>query len=101
MLSVIDGGKGLIADDHAALERAGVEIWFETPAVGILMEGDSVSGLTVKRNNEEISIKTSSVILACGGFEANRSLRSKHLGEEWSRAFVRLFRLVLVLSMTE
>ncbi|KAL5501688.1 hypothetical protein ACEPAH_8948 [Sanghuangporus vaninii] len=89
VLSVIDGGKGLIADDHAALEKAGVEMWFESPALAIVKGGDSISGLIVKRDGEEITIKTPNVILACGGFEANKSLRSKYLGEDWSRAFVR------------
>lgn len=88
VLSVIDGGKGLIHDDHAALEKAGVKIWFDSPAIKLLGDGDSMSGLIVKRNGEEITIKCSSVILACGGFEASPSLRSKYLGEEWSRARV-------------
>lgn len=90
VLSVIDGGKGLIADDHVSLEKAGVEMRFDTPAVAIVKERDGISGLIVKREGEEVTIKTPSVILACGGFEANRSLRSKYLGEEWSRAFVSL-----------
>ena len=34
-------------------------------------------------------IETKSIILACGGFEANKEKRIKHLGQEWENAVVR------------
>ncbi|EJC97898.1 FAD/NAD-binding domain-containing protein [Fomitiporia mediterranea MF3/22] len=89
VLSVVDGGKGLIADDHAALQRAGIEIKYDTCATALLKDGDSICGLVATCKGADITFHSSSVVLACGGFEANRTLRSKHLGDEWSRARVR------------
>lgn len=91
VLSVEDGGKGLIADHQRALEKAGIDVWYDTPALQLLSDGVSVIGLVVKRGNEEISIQSPAVILASGGFEASAELRAKYLGEEWRNARVSPF----------
>lgn len=89
-LSVEDGGKGLIAAHRAALDAAGVETWFNTAATKLLTdEGGSIVGLTVSRDGEALTLQSPSVILACGGFEANKELRSQYLGTDWERAKVR------------
>ncbi|KAH8114757.1 FAD/NAD-binding domain-containing protein [Phellopilus nigrolimitatus] len=89
VLSVEEGGKGLIADHHRALEMAQIEIWFGSPATEILAEDDSVTGLVIRRDDQEIRLSSPTVILACGGFEASPDLRAKHLGDEWAHARVR------------
>lgn len=89
-LSVQDGGKGMIAADRAALAAADVETWFNTAAVELVVNGDAVVGLQVSREGESITIRSPAVILACGGFEASRDLRSQYLGPEWQRAKVQL-----------
>lgn len=89
VLSVEDeGGKGLIADHQRALKEAGIETWYEAPAVRLLMEEGAITGLVVRRNSEEINLLTAAVVLACGGFEASTDLRTKYMGEEWTRAHV-------------
>ncbi len=89
VLSVEAGGKGLIAAHQDTLGKAGVELWFDTPCVELLREGNAISGIVVRRNGVNISLKTSAVILAAGGFEASSELRTRHLGSEWERAKVR------------
>ncbi|KAI5121397.1 hypothetical protein M0805_003169 [Coniferiporia weirii] len=84
-----DGGKGLIADHKRALEKAGIETWFESPAIRILTENGVVTGIIVMQQGKEVKLSSSAVILACGGFEASPDLRAKYLGEEWARAHVR------------
>ncbi|KAI0755313.1 FAD/NAD(P)-binding domain-containing protein [Daedaleopsis nitida] len=79
-LAVEDGGKGMIAADRAALENAGVETWFDTAAVEILVDGGSVVGLKVSKTGETVILRAPSVVLACGGFEANKALRAQYLG---------------------
>ncbi|OBZ68692.1 Fumarate reductase flavoprotein subunit [Grifola frondosa] len=89
VLGVEGGGKGLIAAHHAALEQAGVEVWFETPAVELSVADGSVNGIAIVHDGERVILSTSAVILACGGFESSSELRSKHLGAHWEGAKVR------------
>ncbi|GAW06506.1 phospholipase D [Lentinula edodes] len=89
VLSVSDGGKGLIAAEHKALEKAGVEIWFDCPLVNLLMRDNAVSGVVVRKDGFELTIESRAVILAAGGFEASSELRIAHLGVGWEKAKVR------------
>lgn len=89
-LGVVDGGKGLIADDHAALDKLGIQIEYDTPATRILMDesNSSVIGVMVRRKGAEVQLRSKAVILACGGFEASKQLRCKYLGKSWENARV-------------
>ncbi|KAK7690311.1 hypothetical protein QCA50_006968 [Cerrena zonata] len=88
-LSVQDGGKGVIAAHQKALKEAGVEVWFDTPAVELKVEKGIVTGVVVKRNQETVYLQTPAVILAAGGYEASRQLRGKYMGSQWEYAKVR------------
>ena len=85
-----DGGKGLIAAHRAALDAAGIETWFDTPATELVVEGGSIAGLVVSRGGETKTLRSPAVVLACGGFESSRALRSQYLGPNWERAKVSL-----------
>ncbi|KAG6833426.1 hypothetical protein H0H87_006792 [Tephrocybe sp. NHM501043] len=89
VLSVEDGGKGLIAAHLRALRKAGVQVWFDTPALSLIESDDRVSGVIVRRDDRDIELRTSAVILAAGGFEASANLREKYLGAGWGQAWVR------------
>ncbi|KAJ3753870.1 FAD binding domain-containing protein [Lentinula raphanica] len=89
VLSIEDGGKGLIAAEHEALKKAGVEIWFDCPLVNLLVQDGTVTGAVVRKDGSELSIESGGVILAAGGFEANSKLRVTHLGMGWEKAKVR------------
>ncbi|GJE88500.1 FAD/NAD(P) binding domain-containing protein [Phanerochaete sordida] len=88
-LAVQDGGKGLIAAHRKALKDTGIQTWFETPAIELVMEDGAVAGVVVRRAGELVKLSAPAVVLACGGYEASRDLRAKHMGEEWVRAKVR------------
>ncbi|PPR05355.1 hypothetical protein CVT24_007969 [Panaeolus cyanescens] len=91
-LAVEDGGKGLIATHQKRLKEAGVEIWTECRATQVLMSANSaegVNGLEVEKKGDRMRLSTRCVVLAAGGFEANKSLRVKYLGEGWENAKVR------------
>lgn len=87
-LSVQDGGKGVIAAHQKALKEAGVDVWFDTPAIELKVEGGVVTSLVVKQEEELVTLRTSAVILAAGGYEANRQLRGKYMGSQWESAKV-------------
>ncbi|KAI0789653.1 FAD/NAD-P-binding domain-containing protein [Abortiporus biennis] len=88
-LSVADGGKGVIHAHQKALAEAGIQVWFNTEAIQLLMENGAISGVLARRNGNDIRLSAPAVILACGGFEASPDLRSKWLGDEWAHAKVR------------
>ncbi|KZT09304.1 FAD/NAD(P)-binding domain-containing protein [Laetiporus sulphureus 93-53] len=88
-LSVDNGGKGLIAAHQQALKQAGVEVWFDTPAVELIREEECVTGLVVLRDGQRTALHAKAVILACGGFESSIEQREKNLGLHWRQAKVR------------
>ncbi|KAG5340207.1 hypothetical protein C0989_002609 [Termitomyces sp. Mn162] len=89
VLSVENGGKGLIAAHRKALQKAGVKVWFSTPALSFILSDDKISGLVVRRDGHEVELRARAVILAAGGFEANAELREEYLGAGWAQARVR------------
>ncbi|ESK89221.1 fumarate reductase flavoprotein subunit [Moniliophthora roreri MCA 2997] len=88
-LSVEDGGKGLIAAHQKALKKAGVRVWFNTPAIRLIVEEKIVKGLVVRKDGVDTLFECDAVVLAAGGYESSSQLRAQHLGEEWQRAKVR------------
>ncbi|EKM51619.1 uncharacterized protein PHACADRAFT_177038 [Phanerochaete carnosa HHB-10118-sp] len=88
-LSTQDGGKGLIAAHHKALQDAGVQTWFDTPAVELVLEDDAIAGVIVRKAGKLAKLTAPAVILASGGYEASTALRAKYLGEQWVNAKVR------------
>lgn len=91
-LSVEEGGKGLMKAHQNALKEAGVEIWFEARAIELVLEDKAneaeIGGIIIRKCEENIRLKTRSVVLAAGGFEASPEKRAKHLGAEWLNARV-------------
>ena len=89
VLAVENGGKGLVVAYHQALKESGVEAWFNTEAIELVLSNGRVSGLLVKKSGEMLLLEATSVILASGGFESSREMRCKYLGSEWMDARVR------------
>ena len=92
-LKTQDGGKGLVEDELCAVQKAGVDVFFNTPATALLTDNGTVTGAEVSIHTEtgsrKMTIKAGAVILAAGGFEANPQLRAEYLGPGWDCARVR------------
>jgi succinate dehydrogenase/fumarate reductase flavoprotein subunit len=88
VLAVEDGGKGMIAAHHHALTKAGVTVWFNTDALELAKTDDAISHLVVMKDGHRMTLETTSVILAAGGFESSAKMRQKHLGPGWENAKV-------------
>lgn len=87
VLSVEDGGKGLIADHHRALTKAGIVTWYDSPGIQLVQENDRVVGVVARKGNDtEVELRSAAVILASGGFESSKELREKFLGNQWAIA---------------
>jgi len=84
------GGPGLVDNEHKACARAGIKIFYETPAVALLTDDDGrVVGVRAKHQGTNVDIRARAVVLACGGFESNAEMRTRYLGPGWDLAKVR------------
>lgn len=84
-----DKGVGLIKRLFERAEEIGIDIWYDSRAIELVTANDKITGIKIEQKEKLITIHASSVILACGSFEANKKMRSEQLGEEWEAAIVR------------
>jgi len=82
-------GIGLMKALFNRAKELGIEIWYEAEATKLVTNEAKISGVVVRKQEEEITVEAKSVLLACGSFEANKKMRSEHLGSEWEAAIVR------------
>ena len=83
------GGRGLLDGEYKAARKMGVAIRYDTQGIALLGSRAKVDGVRVFSNDGEEDIPAKSVVLACGGFEANREWRTRYLGPGWDMAKVR------------
>ena len=83
------GGPGLVESEYAAAMRDGVAVFYDTRADALLADDDGVHGVRVRASGRTRDISAGSVVLACGGFEANAEWRTRYLGPGWDLAKVR------------
>ena len=83
------GGRGLMEAEIKAAAKRGVIIRYDTQATALLRGRFGVEGVRVRAGVVEEEIRARAVVLACGGFEANREWRTRYLGPGWDMAKVR------------
>lgn len=83
------GGPQLVETLANTAKTAGISISYETRAVSLLVNKNGVCGVQVDDGGRLRDIHAKSVILACGGFEANPEWRAKYLGPGWDMAVIR------------
>ena len=83
------GGAGLVQSLDAAAKKAGIEVFYETRVSSLLYDGEHVSGVHARHRGKATEFRAGSVVLACGGFEANPEWRTRYLGPGWELAKVR------------
>jgi tricarballylate dehydrogenase len=88
-LAAVGGGRGLVDQLYRAAEKAGVQIRYKAWVRDLIHSDAGVTGVVVKMDQDTREIFAKSVILACGGFEANAAWRARHLGPGWDLAKVR------------
>ncbi|WP_067683118.1 FAD-dependent tricarballylate dehydrogenase TcuA [Nocardia miyunensis] len=70
-------------------ERIGVEIRWSTPLIDLVRENGRVTGAAVGDG----VVPGDAVVIASGGFQADRELRRRHLGPDWENVTLRGTRL--------
>jgi len=88
-VEVNGGGSGLIEQLVAATRKRDIDIQYETRALELLFDGHTVRGVRVRCRGETYDVPAGAVVLASGGFEANREWRTRYLGPGWDLAKVR------------
>src|SRR5207253_1814078 len=66
-----------------------IEIGYANGGVDLLVDGNRVEGIRARENGEVRKLRAKSVVLACGGFEANPEWRTRYLGPGSDLAKVR------------
>src|SRR5712675_1413417 len=86
-LHIWGGGPELLKALYANVERRGIPILCETPAVSLVRERGRVVGVVAEgAGGEPVEIKAGAVVLACGSFESNPEMRARYLGPNWEIA---------------
>lgn len=88
-IKTVNKGVGLMKKLFIRAEELGIDVWYDTRATELITENGRITGILVEQDGEQKKIQASSVILACGSFEANKELRRRYIGEEWNAAIVR------------
>ena len=89
VVSAWGGGPGLVDALHEAGGAAGVEVRYGAHARALIHDDGGVRGVRVRQDGETKDIPARTVVLACGGFEANPEMRTRYLGPGWDVAKVR------------
>lgn len=83
-------GVGLSRSWFSTAERLGIEIRYGAAATELLVGDDGrVSGVKVRDDDGISVLNARSVVLGCGGFEANVQMRTQHIGPLVGAAKVR------------
>src|SRR5262245_32030784 len=85
-LHIWGGGPELLKALYANVERRGIAIVYETPAVSLMREHGRVAGVVAEHNGTPIEVRAGAVVLACGSFESNHEMRVRYLGPNWELA---------------
>jgi len=83
------GGRGLVDFLYKAAEQRGVQVRYGVRARSLVRGPDGIEGVRATVGGREEVIGARAVVLACGGFEANREMRTRYLGPGWDMAKVR------------
>ncbi|HUN51980.1 MAG TPA: FAD-dependent tricarballylate dehydrogenase TcuA [Candidatus Sulfotelmatobacter sp.] len=83
------GGPGLVESWYTIAKKNDVEVRYEARVVALIADDSGVHGVRVRSRGRTEEIRGRTVILACGGFEANAEWRTRYLGPGWDLAKVR------------
>jgi len=83
------GGAGLVEALYDSCAKHGVDVRYGARATNLVRKAGRISGVIIEVDGQEETIEAGAVVLASGGFEANREWRTRYLGAGWDLAKVR------------
>jgi tricarballylate dehydrogenase len=90
--SVVGKGARLAPALRKAVRKAKIPILYETTAKDISLSNDSLIGIRVRTRSATKTIPCKAVVIATGGFQANRKLVTKHIGKRAHRLVLRGYK---------
>jgi tricarballylate dehydrogenase len=88
-VEAVGGGPGLVEGLTQIARKTGIEIWYGARALSLIADDSGVHGVRVRHQGKTKEIRSTSVVLAAGGFQANPEMRARYLGPGWELAKVR------------
>ncbi len=85
----VGGGRGIIDAQFKAAERQGIDVRYKARARSLICGRNGIEGVRATIEGQAQELRARAVVLACGGFEANREWRTRYLGPGWDLAKVR------------
>ena len=85
----LGGGKAMLNALYASAGSKKIGVRYETPVTDILVEGRRASGVVALINGEPTELRARSVVVASGGFEANKAWLRENWGEAADRFVIR------------
>jgi tricarballylate dehydrogenase len=76
----LGGGKALLNTYHRTAQRAGIEVAYDTTVTDFILDGARCTGLRAKVDGVESRLTAAAVVVAAGGFEANRAWMRRYWG---------------------
>lgn len=83
------GGYRLQQHNFAVAERLGIRLQFACSLRELVSRQGRVVGAHVDASGSPRTIIAHSTVLACGGYQANPSMRKRHLGAAWENVALR------------
>lgn len=84
------GGAGFSDKQFDLVAQRGIEVRYRAKVSNLLVDSRGrVYGVIVRTEDGFQEIKGKTVILGCGGFEANPEMRARYLGKNWDLCLVR------------
>jgi tricarballylate dehydrogenase len=91
-LSVLGRGAALVTALSKAVKKANVPIMYNTKALEILRSKGRPAGVKVRQKKGVTIIPSKAIILATGGFQANRKMVVRYLGKGAHRLVLRGYK---------
>ncbi len=83
-------GLGMSECQFDITERLGIPVHYEAKGMKLITDDQMrVTGVKVRFPDGVRDLHASSIVLACGGFEANKELRVRYMGPKWDEVVVR------------
>jgi tricarballylate dehydrogenase len=85
----LGGGKALINSYYAAARKMGVEIAYDSEVVDLDVRDGVFLSASVRRDDRILTVRAKSVVLASGGFQANREWLKQYWGQAAENFLIR------------
>jgi tricarballylate dehydrogenase len=88
-VEAVGGGPGLVESLITIAKKNGIEVWFNSRALDLVLDDSGIKGVRVRKEGKTLELKTRAVVLAAGGFQSDPEWRTRYLGPGWELAKVR------------